>query len=680
MIKIFLSVLLAVGCLINFGQSVRGQDQPNIIFILADDLGWGDLGILHQNSSTHTRRHKTPCLDQMAGEGALMPNHYCPAPVCAPSRASFLMGVHQGHATVRNNQFDKALHDNHTVATVLREAGYKTALIGKYGLQGKGQDAESWEAYPTKRGFDEFFGYVAHRDGHVHYPSHPWPIGNSESHRTGKQVWWNEREVSSELTRCYTTDLFTARSKQWIIDHRGTAPEQPFFLYLAFDTPHAALQVPTCAYPEGQGLNGGVRWLGRSGKMINTATGTIDSYRHPDYIGKGWSDVQERFATMVRRIDACVGDLLVTLDDLEISENTLVVFTSDNGPHDKTYIQGQQFEASDFQSHGPFDGTKRDSWEGGIRVPTIAWWPTNIPKGSVHAKATQFHDWMATFSDMAGVLPPARTDGVSMINSLKGKRDPKPGRVYVEYEHGGKTKSYPTFLKGRGGKKRGEMQVIHLDGFKGVRTNIRSHADPFEIYDLKTDIGERNNLANSSGKFRELERRMRDQVLRLRIPNDSARRPYDPEFIPGYQSVDELDKPFDRQVQGQFEYVPNLSVGSMKGDHAHDASPLVLKKEQTTFAGKFKCETSGAVMMSRGVQVVESGRYLISLQTKAKAFVRLHEAGIIDADYKKDRGVSTEIELNLGDGYHPLSITGLTGEGNEFAVQLNFKRLGSVAK
>jgi uncharacterized sulfatase len=341
MFKNSIWVLLVSCSLFYFGHSVVGQDQPNIIFILADDLGWGDLGILHQNSSKHHRRHKTPYLDQMASEGVLMPNHYCPAPVCAPSRASFLMGVHQGHATVRNNQFDKALNDNHTVATVLKDAGYKTALIGKYGLQGEGKDSKTWEAYPTKRGFDEFFGYVAHVDGHVHYPSHPWPIGNSESHRVGKQVWWNNREVSGQLTGCYTTDLFTARSKQWIIEHRETSPEQPFFLYLAFDTPHAALQVPTGPYPNGMGVEGGLRWVGQPGEMINTASAPIDSYLHPDYRDKGWSDVQERFATMVRRIDSCVGDLLVTLKDLGISENTMVVFTSDNGPHDKTYISGK---------------------------------------------------------------------------------------------------------------------------------------------------------------------------------------------------------------------------------------------------------------------------------------------------------------------------------------------------
>ncbi|MDA7911926.1 arylsulfatase [bacterium] len=681
MFKTATFVLMAVVCLINIDQSALGQNQPNIIFILADDLGWGDIGVLHQNSSTHPRRHKTPYLDQMARDGLLMPQHYCPAPVCAPSRASFLMGVHQGHASVRNNQFDKALNDNHTVATVLKDAGYKTALIGKYGLQGEGKDSKSWEAYPTKRGFDEFFGYVAHGDGHVHYPSHPWPIGNSESHRVGKPVWWNDREVSGDLARCYTTDLFTARSKQWIIEHRESKPDQPFFLYLAFDTPHAALQVPTSAYPEGLGLNGGVRWIGEPGRMINTASGTIDSYRHPDYVGKGWSDVQERFATMVRRIDDCVGDILVTLNDLNISKNTLVVFTSDNGPHDKTYIQGQQFEASDFQSYGPFDGTKRDTWEGGIRMPTIAWWPETIPKSSVHLKPTQFHDWMATFAEIAGVLPPARTDGVSMMNSLKGSRDRKPSRVYVEYEHRGKTKSYSTFLKSRAGTKRGQMQVIHLDGYKGIRTNIKSHADPFEIYHLESDLGERKNLANTGGKFAELEQRMRDQVLRLRVADSSAPRPYDSEFIPGFEKSDELKTRGDLSVKGKFKYVPDLSASSIEEAIDPDAKGIVLKGKQTSFSANLKCPKGGAVMASRTVQVTQSGRYKISLQSKAKVFIRLHEAAIIDADFHREHGQdSFEVELNLGKGFHPLLITGLPGEEDELAVTLHFKRVGENAK
>lgn len=669
-------VLLAVFGLTGCLRSAFCQEQPNIIFILADDLGWGDLGVLHQNSSKHRRRHKTPYLDQMASEGALMPNHYCPAPVCAPSRASFLMGVHQGHSSVRNNQFDKALSNNHTVATVLKHAGYKTALVGKYGLQGDGKDSKTWEAYPTKRGFDEFFGYVAHVDGHVHYPSHPWPIGNSESHRSGKQVWWNDREISNELTRCYTTDLFTARSKQWIIDHRKSSPDQPFFLYLAFDTPHAALQVPTGPYPKGMGLGGGVQWVGQSGKMINTATGIIDSFRHPDYVDKGWSDVQERFATMVRRIDVCVGDLLVTLKDLGIAENTMVVFTSDNGPHDKTYITGETYEASDFQSYGPFDGTKRDTWEGGIRMPTVAWWPTNIPENSIHKKPTQFHDWMPTFAKMAGVLPPARTDGVSMLQSLRGGQDLKQSRIYVEYEHKSKTKSYPDFLNSRGGNKRGEMQVIHLDGFKGIRTNIKSHADRFEIYDLQNDIGERKNLAKSGGKFDQLEKEMRDLVLRIRVPNPTARRPYDAEFIPGYRTAGELGVPATQSLEGKFKYVPDLTAGSFEQHVSTDVKNILLTDNDTNFSGEFSCGAGGVVMVSRIVEVPEPGRYAISLKSESRAFVRLHEAGIIDGDFVKKRMVPLpEIELNLGAGFHPLVVSGLTTANDTFKFSIRFRRI-----
>ena len=318
---------------------------PNIILIFSDDMGYGDLGVFHQNERLG-KRHSTPNLDRFAEEGVQLRRHYCPAPVCAPSRASLLSGLHQGHTEVRNNEFDKALPDNHTLGTVLQGGGYRTLHVGKYGLQGVGLEGalgnpseknnafsnpEEWPAYPTKRGFDEFYGYVRHVDGHVHYPNHEWPIGNSESHRTGKEVWHDNEEVSASLDKCYTTDLFTAFAKKWIVDHRRENAGQPFFIYLAYDTPHAALQVPTQAYPEGGGLNGGLQWIGDHGRMINTASGEIDSWIHPEYRNEEWSGVERRFATMVRRIDSCIGDLTQLLDDMGIEEDTLVVFTNDNG-------------------------------------------------------------------------------------------------------------------------------------------------------------------------------------------------------------------------------------------------------------------------------------------------------------------------------------------------------------
>lgn len=228
--------------------------QPNIIFILTDDLGYGDVGVIFQNQRAIQGKpyHKTPHFDQLAGDGMLLTRHYAGAPVCAPSRASLLQGVHQGHANVRNNQFDKALSDNHNLATVLKQAGYTTGIIGKWGLQGTdGDSPEEWEAYPTKRGFDYFFGQVSHYDGHNHYPAH------EVAQRSKMEIYSGTEEISNQLRGVYTTDLFTAMAKKWITDHRQDDPGQPFFLYLAYDTPHAGLEIAPSPYPEGGGMEGG---------------------------------------------------------------------------------------------------------------------------------------------------------------------------------------------------------------------------------------------------------------------------------------------------------------------------------------------------------------------------------------------------------------------------------------
>ncbi len=317
---------------------LSAAEKPNIIFILTDDLGWGDYGVFFQNLRKENGDrsepwHMTPQLDRMAAEGMQFPHHYCPAPVCAPSRASLLLGVHQGHSSIRDNQFDKALPENHTLGTVLQGAGYSTAAIGKWGLQGEGESPPEWAGYPTKHGFDFYHGYVRHVDGHRHYPK-----------EDGKQVWENDKEISAGLDVCYTTDLFTARAKQWIIDQKKAAPEKPFFLYLAYDTPHAITQLPAAPYPAGGGLKGGIQWTGENGKMINTADGEPDSYRLPEYASAtwdhdddaatpevAWPDVYQRYATSVHRIDACVGDLIQTLKDLNIDDNTLVVLPRTTG-------------------------------------------------------------------------------------------------------------------------------------------------------------------------------------------------------------------------------------------------------------------------------------------------------------------------------------------------------------
>ena len=252
--KLFSLATLMISAVAVSGVAECAPAKPNIIFILCDDLGYGDIGAFYQNqrAALHDRSvpfFATPHIDTLARDGAKLTQHYCGAPVCAPSRASLLTGLTQGHANVRDNQFDKALADTLTLGSMLRQAGYATAAFGKWGLQGKpGQGADaandsensesaggnpaSWPAYPTKRGFDFYFGYVRHQDGHFHNPK-----------EDRREVWENDREVSGDLDLCYTTDLFTARAKKWIVEHAASQPQQPFFIYLAFDTPHAKLQI-----------------------------------------------------------------------------------------------------------------------------------------------------------------------------------------------------------------------------------------------------------------------------------------------------------------------------------------------------------------------------------------------------------------------------------------------------
>ncbi|WP_145390997.1 arylsulfatase [Stieleria neptunia] len=651
-----------------FVSTASAESKPNVIFILLDDMGWGDFGVLHQNDSTHSKRHQTPMLDRMAAEGMQLRDHYCPAPVCAPSRSSLLTGVHQGHAVVRDNQFDKALEDNHTLATVMKAAGYKTWLVGKYGLQGatNGQDDDwtpaDWPAYPTKRGFDEFYGYVRHRDGHVHYPAENWNLGDNEVHRTPKQIWHNDQEVSKDLAKCYTTDLFAARSKDWIAKHVKSGSEQPFFLYLAYDTPHAALQLPSVEFPEGYGLDGGLQWLGKPGAMINTAVGTVDGYRHPDYTGKGWSDVEERFATMVRRIDHSVGDLLQTLRDLSIDKNTLVVLSCDNGPHHESYLRDAQdnrvnYTPQSFQSYGPFDGTKRDVWEGGIRVGTLAWWPGQVAPGSIDRSPSQFHDWMPTFARAGGIAPPARTDGVSLLPTLTGQGTQRQSQVYIEYFNGGRTPTYGDFQASKRNQRRRQMQVVFVDGYKGVRVDIQDHRQPFAIYDLKNDPKELHDLAGTGEKFAKLQKKMHDRVLQLRRANPTAPRPYDKVAIPAVAISQQEGWTYD-VYSGTFPYVPEVD----------ELQPTMSGRlDEMSVAG-----AKGAVRF-RGVFVApETGLYQVTLSTESPTFARIHDAELIDADFGFDPAETYSTEIRLEQGMHPVTVTTLAD--GDVTIGLQWKR------
>ncbi len=619
--------------------------QPNIIFVLCDDLGYGDYGVFFQNQRAKKKApgepwHSTPNLDKFAREGVQLPQHYCPAPVCAPSRASLMLGVTQGHANVRANQFDKALGDNHTLANVLKGAGYATAAFGKWGLQGEATGEGDWVAHPEKRGFDYFYGYIAHQDGHFHYPK-----------EDKRPVWDSHTDVSAGLDNSYTADLFTARAEKWIVDQQKTAPDKPFFAYLALDTPHAKLQLPPAPFPRE-----GLQWLGKAGQMTNASTGVPDSYYHPEYARATWDadknaatpdvpwpDVMKRYATSVRRIDDCMGDLMGKLKTLGIDDNTLIVFTSDNGPSDESYLDAKA-QPDFFNSFGPFDGIKRDILEGGVRVGALARWPARIKAGRISRTPSGFWDWMATFSEAARVPIPARSDGVSLLPSLIGQGKQRESTIYIEYIFKQwKTPDYNDFLPRHRGAARGQMQMLRIGNFVGLRTDIQSHADDFEIYNVVKDPQEGNNLAMSRP---DLQRKFKDLALQSRRPSETAKKPYDEELVPSISNAGRFPGVTAKSYNGDFSYVPDLTA--MKASITGTAPDIASAQRLTP--------STGAKLIEGSIEAPTDGQYTFYLTTQGAAFLRLHRAQLIDADHDYQSGEEVSAKILLKQGKHPFRL------------------------
>lgn len=561
----------------------------------------------------------------------------------------------QGHANVRDNQFDKALESNHTLATVLDRAGYATVAVGKWGLQGGGsgrETPEAWPAFPTKRGFGYFFGYARHLDGHEHYPKEaPYT-----PERKSKEVWDGTTNITAGLDKCYTADLWTAWAKRWIVAHQQTNSAQPFFMYLAYDTPHAVQELPTQAFPKGGGLRGGIQWLGAPGQMINTASGEIDSWIHPDYRAATyhdvknpgapapWPDVYKRYATAVRRINDAVGDLMTLLKDLRIDNNTLVVFTSDNGPSIESYIPNEPLRADFFDSFGPFDGIKRDCWEGGQRVPTLARWPGHIPAHSIDTKPGISYEWMRTFAEAAGVPPPARVDGISLLPELTGhERQPGADFVYVEYFESGRTPSYDAFAPSHRNRKRGQMQSLRLGDYMGVRYDIQSQADPFEIYDVARDPKETNNLAS---QMPVLEQQMKARVLQMRRPNDTAPRPYDKELVPSVPVAATSPGVRWQAYEGEYPWLPDFQTLKPVASGFEDR-PDLAKRSRDNDVGMF---------YSGYVNAPKDGDYTFYLQADTGALLRLDDATVIDADFGYVGGTEASGSIRLRGGLHPFRL------------------------
>ncbi len=397
--------------------------KTNIVFILADDLGYGDVGCYGQS------RIETPHIDRLAAEGMRFTQAYAGSTVCAPSRCCLMTGLHTGHARTRGNLFPD-LHlrpEDVTVTELLKKAGYRTGLFGKWSLGGIGTTG-----YPRRKGFDEWFGFFSQTHAHNYYPEH---------------LLDNEREfllrgnMGTRRTE-YAHDLFTERALSFL-DRQPAG--QPFFLHVCYTIPHANNE------------------MGR-----DTGNG-MDVPSDAPYTSRDWPQPEKNFAAMITRMDRDVGRLMDQLKKMGVDRNTLVIFTSDNGPH-KEGGHSPDF----FRSSGPLRGIKRDLTEGGIRVPMVARWPDRMKSGVASDQICAFWDFLPTACELAGVAAPKAIDGMSMAPAFTGR--PQRNHEYLYWEF----------------HERGFDQGVRMGNWKGIRKGRRG---PIELYDLASDLGEANNLA-----------------------------------------------------------------------------------------------------------------------------------------------------------------------------------------
>lgn len=413
---------------------------PNIVYILADDLGWAELGCYGQE------KIRTPSIDRMAAEGMRFTQHYSGAPVCAPARCVLLTGLHTGHAFIRDNgeikpEGQRAIPDaTVTVAEVLRDAGYATGIFGKWGLGGPGSEGE-----PNRQGFDRWFGYLCQRQAHNFYPRYLWEDGEKVL------LAGNERGLTGAQ---YSHDLIANEALEFIREHR----EEPFFLYVPFTIPHLAIQVPDDSLAEYEGLWDDPPYEGGKGYLPHPAP-------------------RAGYAAMVTRMDRDVGRILALIDELGLDEDTIVMFSSDNGP---TYDRIGGSDSDFFESAGPLRGLKGRVYEGGIRVPLVVRWPGRVAPGTVSEHVSAFQDVMPTVLDLAGAPAGARppTDGLSFTPTLLARGEqPEHEALYWEF------RAY------------GGQQALRLGDWKAVRKDMKQGNRTLELYDLATDVGESRDVA-----------------------------------------------------------------------------------------------------------------------------------------------------------------------------------------
>jgi arylsulfatase A-like enzyme len=410
--------------------------KPNLIYILADDLGIADFGCYGGKII------QTPRVDQMAREGLKFTQHYSGSTVCAPTRCVLMTGKHTGHARIRGNSGPDLLPGDVTMAEVLKGAGYTTGVIGKWGLGAAGTTG-----VPNKQGFDFWYGYLDQRNAHHYYPPFLW-------RNEGKDLF----PGNPKLRTHYSHDLFTKEALKFIDLNR----EKPFFLYMAYTLSHVDLDVPA----DSKGP-----YVGKLGEETPYGKPGGQHYRHE-------KQPRATFAGMTSRLDRDVGRILDYVKKLGIDDNTLMIFSSDNGP---TSAGGA--DPKFFDGNGGFRGIKRDLYEGGIRMPMIARWPGRIKAGSTTDHISAHWDVLPTFAALAGVKAPSNIDGISFAPTLFGKKAAQKEHDYLYWE----------FYE-KGGK-----QAVRQGDWKAVRVGLTKNAKaPIELYNLAKDDGEENNLAKAN--------------------------------------------------------------------------------------------------------------------------------------------------------------------------------------
>ncbi len=440
---ILLSLLIIlIGCSNPAGQNTPETAKPNIIFIMADDLGYGDLGAYGQ------QKIGTPNIDKLAREGMVFTQHYAGSTVCAPSRSSLMTGQHTGNTTIRGNIANGSLSPRDTtIAELMKLAGYRTGIIGKWGL-----GEENTPGVPNKKGFDYFYGFLNQIHAHNYYPDYVWENGSRDS--LGNVVEIIDSTYAKGIggiateKNVYIQDKFTEKTLEFLEQNKDSS----FFLYLAFTLPHAN--------------NESKNW-----NLSGMEVPDVGSYKD-----ENWPLPQKEHAAMISYLDKDVGIIMDKLREFGLDNNTLVIFTSDNGPHDEGGADHEFFD-----SNGELRGSKRDLYEGGIRVPFIANWPGTIKPGSTSDHISAFWDVMPTLCDLAGVNHPESCDGISFQPTLLGNPDqPKHDYLYWEFfEQGGK-------------------QAIRMNNWKCIKLDVNTSDEPeVLLFDLENDPSEQFNVAET---------------------------------------------------------------------------------------------------------------------------------------------------------------------------------------